>query len=261
MPPYYVIKSLTSFKKYYRELKSGDLILTRLPLKKEDFALVVDLIQRGVLSFPSFLSQILSKSKCAQVDILGEFMPPHTYVIRNKLSLLEVMAKGLHPEKWVTKKDQANCGLGIHLWRDLEEIYNHAGTPLLDFPFVLQPFYTQWQDVRVILLGDLYYEAYIRENPKNFRQNLFFGGKAHPYELSFEELTFCKAVMNRGGFPYAHLDIAYIEGRGPYLIEINLCGGIKGAQIKTEEYENLKRKIEELYLENWKLNHSPFVQL
>lgn len=261
MDPFYIITSYQSLLKHYHKLKEGDLILTRLPLKKEDFTLVIDLMSRGVLSFPSFLSQVLSKSKTAQAEILKEFMLPHTYVIRNKLTLLEVMQNPPPYERFITKKDQANCGLGIHLWRDLEEIFNHAGTPLLEFPFVLQPFFEDWKDLRVILLGDLYWEAYFRENPKNFRQNLFFGGKAVPHEPTPGELSFCKEIMERGAFPYAHLDLAYVSGKGPFLVEINLKGGIKGAKIKPEEYERVIKEIEKNYLDQWKEGHQPFVLL
>lgn len=258
MESYYVVKSPNSLRTHFSKLKAGDLILTRLPLRKEDFALVLDLVQRGVLSYPPFLSQILSKSKCAQAEILQEFMPPNTYVIKNKLGLLEVMPKLSQGDGFITKKDQANCGLGVNFWRDLEEVYNHAGTPVLEFPFVLQPFYKSWKDIRVIMLGDLYQEAYIRENGLNFRQNLFFGGKAEPYELSPQEVAFCKRVMARGCFPYAHLDITYINDQGPYLVEINLKGGIKGAKIKTTEYDLILKRLEELYLDTWKRDHQPF---
>lgn len=258
MQTFYVVTTLRGLKTYYSELKSGDLILTRLPLKKEDFHLIVDLNWRGVISYPSFLSQILSKSKIAQAEILSEFTLPYTYVVKSRTSLLEVMQNPPPFHKFVTKKDFANCGLGIFLWNDLEEIYRQAGAPPLEFPFVLQPFYEDWQDIRVVFLGDLYIEAYMRENKTNFRQNLFFGGKSLPYEMTQEEIAFCRRVLERGGFPFAHLDLAYISGKGPYLVEINLKGGIKGAKISVERYEKILETLKNRFFEEWKKEHQPY---
>ena len=261
MSPFYVITSYQSLLKNFSLLKSGDLILTRIPVRTDNFHLLLDLQARGVISLPSFLSQILSASKVAQAEILREYMPPYTYVIKNQVSLLQVMQNPPPYARFVTKKDQANCGLGVKLWRDLEELFNHAGTASLEFPFVLQPFFEDWRDLRVVLLGDLYVEAYWRENPDNFRQNLFFGGKSTPHKLKEEERLFCKRVMERGSFPFAHLDLAYIEGRGPYLTEINLKGGIKGASIRPDEYERILMRIREEFFNYWKEGHQPFETL
>ncbi len=218
MSPFYIVTTYQTLLRNFNLLKKGDLILTRIPMRKENFHLIFDLRDRGVLSYPSFLSQILSSSKVAQAEILKEFMLPYTYVIKNKTMLLEVMENPPPYERFVTKRDLANCGLGISLWNDLEEVFKFAGTEILPFPFVLQPFFENWKDIRVIILGDLYCEAYLRENPKNFRKNLFFGGEAKYYKLSEKEVAFCKRVMERGGFPYAHLDLAYVDNSGPLFI-------------------------------------------
>jgi len=261
MRAYYVIKSYSSFWKHYHELRSGDLILTRLPLKKGDYPLLLDLTERGVLSYPSFLAQLLSQSKCLQAEILKEFMPPQTKVIRGKVDLLNYMQETSYEGKVIVKKDRANCGLGVHLFQSLEEVFNLAGTQVLEFPFVIQPFFPKWMDIRVIIFEGLYAEAYIRENSSNFRQNLFFGGKSKTYKLSSEELEFCYRIMKRGKFSQAHLDLAYIEGEGPFLSEINLKGGIKGAQITQAEYEKLSLELERKYFEDWAKDHSPYVFL
>lgn len=258
MPPFYAIFSYRSLLQNYLKLKAEDLVLTRIPIKEANYSLIFDLQVKGVLSFPSFLSQILSSSKVAQVIVLKNFMPPYTYVITSQISLLEIMQNPPPYDQYVTKKDKANCGLGIYLWNSLEDIFKFAGTSVLEFPFVLQPFYKDWKDIRVILLGERYQEAYIRENKGNFRQNLFFGGKAYSYILNAEELNFCKAIMDRGTFPYAHIDLAYVEGRGPFLSEINLKGGIKGAKISIELYEEIIKSMEKEYFNLWQRDHQPF---
>ncbi|MGC8871487.1 MAG: ATP-grasp domain-containing protein [Caldimicrobium sp.] len=258
MSNFYVVTSYQALLKNYHLLKKGDLILTRVPIRKDNLHLFFDLREREVLSYPSFLSQILSHSKVAQAEILKDFMPPYTYVVKNKINLLQIMEDPPPYEVFITKRDFANCGLGVSLWRDLEDIFKYAGTEVLPYPFVLQPFFENWKDIRVIILGDLYFEAYLRENFKNFRQNLFFGGKATPYELKEEEISFCKTVIERGGFPYAHLDLAYVGDKGPFLSEINLKGGIKGAKIKVNEYEKILKNLKEKFFESWKETHTPY---
>lgn len=253
MDPNYIILTYQAFKKYYQKLKEGDLIAVRLPLRKDKTGLIIDLLYRKVEAFPSFLSQLLSRSKTLQAEVLREFMLPYTYPIRDRNDLLFAMSElsNLNFTKFITKDDRADCGLGVRLWNSLEEIYNIAGSSILSYPFVLQPFYENWEDIRVIILGDEYMEAYRRINKFNFRQNLYFGGKSRPYKLSQKEIEFCKNIMKRGHFPFAHLDITYIDGKGPYLSEISLKGGIKGAQISTEKYEEIINKIRQKFLKNW----------
>ncbi|QER42823.1 hypothetical protein F1847_08740 [Thermodesulfobacterium sp. TA1] len=264
MRPYYIVLSYQAFRKHFSELKEGDLIGIRLPLKKEEHGLIIDLIYRKVEAFPSFLSQLLCSSKTFQAEILKEFMPPFTFVVRDKntlLASLTQLAQNKNFEKFITKDDQTNCGLGIRLWGSLEEIFNVAGTPVLPFPFVLQPFYPNIRDVRVIILGDLYVEAYERVNDLNFRKNIFWGGVSIPYRLSEEELSFCQKVMERGKFPYAHLDLIYIEEKGPYLSEINLKGGIKGAKISTEQYTQIINNLHQKYYSEWEKKFNPILYL
>ena len=81
MRPYYIVLSYQAFRKHFQELKKGDLIGIRLPLKREETGLIIDLINRKVEAFPSFLSQILSTSKTLQAEILKKFMLPYTCLL------------------------------------------------------------------------------------------------------------------------------------------------------------------------------------
>ncbi len=259
----YIVLSYQAFKKHFNEFREGDLIGIRLPLKKEEVGLIVDLIYRKVEAFPPFLAQLLSISKTLQAEVLKEFMLPFTFVIRDLKGILSAMSffSQMSFKKFITKDDRANCGLGVRLWTSLEDIFNVAGSQVLPFPFILQPFYENIKDIRVILLGEHYIEAYQRINPTNFRQNIFFGGESKPYILSEKELEFCRAVMKRGQFPYAHLDLIYIEDQGPYISEINLKGGIKGAKIATKDYEQTIQKITQDFFKNWEKRFSPVIYL
>jgi len=97
-------------------------------------------------------------------------------------------------------------------------------------------------DVRVIIAGE-YTEAYVRYNPDNFRMNISSGGKSYPYDLNKEQVDFCLTAMERGKFPYAHLDLQITESVKYYLSEITLNGGIKGARISRKELDQKKQEI------------------
>jgi ribosomal protein S6--L-glutamate ligase len=49
--------------------------------------------------------------------------------------------------------------------------------------------------------------------------------------------------MQRGKFPYAHLDLMVFENDACYLSEIALNGGIKGARISREELDQKKMAV------------------
>ena len=134
------------------------------------------------------------------------------------------------------------CGFGVHRWDSVETVYNQASFNAISYPFVLQPFVEKYTDVRVIIAGD-YHEAYTRENENNFRMNLTQGGKSRPYTLTEDQLALCHSVMERGKFPYAHIDLLIDEeGRG-YVSEAALNGGMKGARIRREDLDIIKKGL------------------
>ncbi len=259
--PPWVLTSNKAFRERYQLLQPGDLLLGRISLKKGEEALFLDLASRGVQAYPPLLAQALSRSKTFQARVLSEFMPPGTLVIYDRHDLLRALGYygRMGVQELVSKADRANCGLGIHLWRDIEEVYNHAGYPPLEYPFVLQPRFRELRDIRVVILGD-YWEAYERQNPYNFRNNIYFGGQSASYVLSPEENQFCKLVLERGHFPYAHLDLIYCEKGGPFLNEINLRGGLKGALITQEDYEKKVEALSRAFLKAW-LKENPGAQV
>ena len=252
MRPPWVILSNRAFRRHFAALASGDLILGILALKPGEEYLYTDLYARGIKAYPPLLSQYLSRAKCFQAEVFKAFMVPETTVIRDRYDLINTLnrfgEKGI--TKVVTKQNRFNCGLGIHLWEGLEALYNAACFGNLTFPFVVQPFLPEVTDVRVVMLGD-YLEAYARKNPFNFRNNLFFGGEAKAYPLSEEELSFCRRVMHRGHFPYAHLDLMVTPEGKFYLSEINLRGGLKGAQLSQQEYQQHLDGLTQAYLEEF----------
>jgi ribosomal protein S6--L-glutamate ligase len=110
------------------------------------------------------------------------------------------------------------------------------------YPFVLQPFLPDVTDIRVIVVGD-YVEAYVRENKYNFRANLAAGGASRPLAMDAAAERFCREVMRRGRFPYAHIDLhVTAEGRF-WLSEIALDGGIAAARIGRDELKRRKQEV------------------
>lgn len=243
--PVTVIRDNTSFFKSFPYLSANTIVSCRLRLNPGQENLLVDLLEQGVTLIPSATSQLASRSKVHQAQIFPAYMLPHTLAVYNCNSLLEITSiyrqQGIG--KVVLKQDRKNGGLGIHLFEDIEDVYNLVSFEKVAFPFVLQPFIARCRDLRVIWLGD-YIEAYERINHNNFRHNLHCGGTASPYEPTTNVKRVCKAVMQRGCFPYAHIDLLLTDDNKVFLTEINLRGGLRGAQIDPHTYQ---RKLSQIH--------------
>lgn len=231
-----------TLRRDYHLLAAGDRVVTRVRLAPGEEYLLLDLVARGVEFFPPAQAQALSRSKVMQAAVLGDLMLPHTLAIHDLHALHRAVA-AYHAAgigRVVTKLDRANAGMGVLLWHGVEEVLNQATLGTLAMPFVLQPFFVGGRDIRVIILGD-YREAYLRHNPAGFRHNLHCGGASEPWSLSDEQLAFCRRVLERGRFPFAHLDLFLLPDQTFHLGEINLRGGLRGAQISAPDY---RRRLE-----------------
>lgn len=240
-----VVTDNDTLQAIYEQLAPGDAFIGRLRLNASEEHLLLDLVERGIQLFPSALAQLTSRSKAMQARLFAQFMLPHTRAIHDRHLLMATVSLYNKEKigKVVTKLDRANCGNGVLLWNSVEEVYNQATLGALPYPFVLQPFAQDSHDIRVIMLGE-YTEAYQRSNPDNFRHNLHCGGNSLPCDLSADQQVICRAVMERGLFPYGHLDLMVTPDGTTYLAEINLRGGIRGARIGAGEY---RKKIAALH--------------
>ena len=247
-----VIRDNSTLRAQYNSLHRGDIIVGRLRLRESEESLLLDLHQRGVRLIPSGLSQLASRSKTLQAAIFAPFMLPLTRAIHSQHDLIEAISdyRKNSTTTVVTKLDRRNAGMGVHLWQSVEEVFTHASLGNLPFPFVLQPFEPDCRDLRVVFLDD-YIEAYQRHNPHNFRNNLHHGGQSKHWELAEEQINLCRRVMERGKFPYGHIDILVTKEEKSYLGEINLRGGIRGAQITPEEYRLRVDAIHQQMLANF----------
>jgi glutathione synthase/RimK-type ligase-like ATP-grasp enzyme len=239
-----IIRSAGELKKQYQDLRSGDIFLGILTYKHIKTSILIDLLERGISCVPSALSQVLNHSKATQAVILKNWMLPHTQVITRRADFIDAMnlytRLGIAPV--VTKEDHRHCGHGVRKWDTMEILYNFLAFSDASYPFVVQPFLKKLTDVRVIIAGD-YTEAYVRHNPNNFRMNIAMGGTNYPHEMSADLLDFCRRIMERGKFPYAHLDIQITDDGTCYLSEIALNGGTKGAKIRQRELNQKKNEL------------------
>lgn len=239
-----IIRTNRELKERYDELKAGDTFIGLLSFKNVKHRVLIDLLERGVRFFPSALSQMLGRSKVAQALAFRQWMIPRTLIIARRADVMHAIntynQHGIGAV--VTKEDHLQCGFGIHQWESIEAVYNQAAFNTISYPFVLQPFLETYTDMRVIIAGD-YSEAYIRENQNNFRMNLTAGGTSRPYTPTNDQLALCHSVMERGKFPYAHMDLLVTKDGHNYLSEIALNGGMKGARIRREELDTLKKDL------------------
>jgi len=236
-----IVKSNRELKALYHELSAGDVFIGNLSMKFLKHPMLIDMLERGICCLPSPLSQILNSSKATQAFVLKQWMPPLTVVIRRRSNLIEAVntfnKHNIGPV--VTKQEGLHCGHGIRLWDTIETLYSFIALSESSYPFVLQPFREKFTDVRVIIVGD-YVEAYSRHNPYNFRVNITLGGTGSPIEMDAKMEAFCRAAMQRGKFPFAHIDLMLLENNKCYLSEIALNGGTKGARISREALDQKK---------------------
>lgn len=243
-----IVRTNRELKAKYNELTAGDIFIGNLSLKYLKQPLLIDMLERGIRCLPSPLAQILNSSKVAQAFVLHEWMLPHTQAISRRTDLIDAIntfgKNGIGPV--VTKQDDLHCGHGIRRWETIETLYSFMALAESSYPFVLQPFQEEFTDIRVIIVGD-HVESYTRSNLYNFRVNLSSGGTGSPYKLDEKKEAFCRSVMQRGKFPFAHLDLMILENGECYLSEITLNGGIKGARISREDLiQNKKALLEKL---------------
>lgn len=246
-----IIKDNKTFRENLSGLGKGDVLVGLLNIKPTEEYLFLDLVERGIIMMPSALSQQISRSKCLQASVYKDFMVDHTFIARDRHDLIIQIniygSRGIG--QVVTKQNRFNCGLGVHVWQSIESVYNQACFGDLDFPFVVQPLIKDIIDVRVVILGN-YLEAYWRKNPNSFRNNIFFGGESGEYQLSSYQIELCNKVMERGKFPYAHIDFMVTGDGKTYLSEINLRGGLKGAKISGSDYKKRIQDLEEKFIES-----------
>jgi ribosomal protein S6--L-glutamate ligase len=250
-----IVKSNRELKALYHELSAGDVFIGNLSMKFLKHPMLIDMLERGICCLPSPLSQILNSSKATQAFVLKEWMLPLTVAIRRRSDLIEAIntfnKHNIGPV--VTKQDGMHCGHGIRRWDTIETLYSFIALSESSYPFVLQPFQEKFTDVRAIVVGD-YVEAYTRYNPHNFRVNITLGGIGSPIEMDEKIEAFCRSVMQRGKFPFAHIDLMLLENNECYLCEIALNGGVKGARISREVLDQKKEALlEQLVQEAEKL--------
>ena len=240
-----LIKDNQTLFNTFDSLQAGDIVCCRIRLRPGEEHLLLNLSERGITAIPSLTSQLCSRSKAFQARIFSWAMLPGTTVIYTTHDLLEVISHyGNHGiGKVVLKQEGKNGGLGVFLFNSIEDIYTQAASGLHFFPFVIQPFISSCQDLRVIIIGD-YIEVYERISSGGFRHNLHCGGSPRPAELSRRQHDLCRKIMKQGVFPYAHLDLLVKDDGTTYLTEINLRGGLRGAAIDSSTYQ---LKIEEMH--------------
>jgi ribosomal protein S6--L-glutamate ligase len=247
-----LVRSITEFRRYYQELRAGDVVLGPLALRVGEEFKLLDLADRGITLFPPALAQLLARSKVAQAEVLREFMVPGTFVAYGLADLSDRLSQVQteYPGPVISKRERVHLGLGVSRWPTLEALYSLAGLQPLSYPLVVQPFIEGARDFRVVMVAD-YTESYERVNPHGFRKNLFQGGSSQAAELDPLHLLFCREVMARGKFSYAILDLLVSPEGETYLSEINLKGGLTGARLNQAEFRRRVAALAEEFCRPW----------
>ncbi len=237
-----IIRKIDEFRKHYNQLEKGDAFVGNLVLRPGEEFKALDLINRGIIVFPSLQAQFLSRSKVFQAEILAGFMLKDTFVAYKHKDLMKRLPEYAQHGQVVCKRDRKHLGLGLSKWNSLEDLQSLAAMEALPYPFVVQPFLRNGRDIRVLIIEN-YVEAYEKINPFSFRKNLAYGGKSSRTAINPDLENFCRRVMHRGDFPYAILDILVDNNENYYLSEISLSGGLTGSRIGQEEFMRRKNDV------------------
>ena len=239
-----IIRSVTELRKRFHTMTAGDLFCGIIGAGPGKATMLIDLASRGVHCLPAPLAQMLNGSKVAQALVLKEYMLPDTAVVARRKDLFDLIAQYNRHQiaAVITKEDRLHCGRGVRRWEGIETLHSFMALNQGFHPFVIQPFKNQLTDVRAIIVGD-FVEAYVRYNPDNFRANISAGGESRPYALVRQEEQFCRAVMERAQFPFAHIDLQIMADGRYFLSEIALNGGIRAARINREQLEDKKKAV------------------
>lgn len=237
-----IITSIREFRRNYHKLQKDDAFAGNLVLRPGEEFKALDLINRGVVVFPSLLSQFLSRSKVFQAEVLGPFMLENTFVAYRSRDIMSRLPQLADKGQVVCKRDRKNLGLGLSKWNSIEDLQSLAAMEALPYPFVVQPFLENARDIRVLIIED-YVEAYEKINPYSFRKNLAQGGTARKISMTPELESLCRKIMVRGEFPYAILDILVSEKGQLFLSEISLTGGLTGSRLGQEEFLQRKKSV------------------
>lgn len=221
----------------YQQLGPQDVVIGRIRMQPGEEHLLLDLVSRGVTLIPSATAQLCSRSKVFQAFILGAYMIPGTRPVYSSHDMMQLVSALYQQQvnEVVVKLDRANGGRGVLKFNSIEEVNSLQRLGSLACPFVVQPFVAKCVDIRVVILGTKV-EAYQRHNPSNFRQNLSCGGERLPFTLNEEQHAVCRSVMDRAHFPYGCIDLMVSPQGTTWLSEINLRGGLQGAELSQKEY-------------------------
>jgi hypothetical protein len=132
-----LIRSIIDFRRHYRQLPAGSLVVGVLPVRPGEEIKMQDLATRGVVFFPPLLSQFLSRSKAAQAEVLADFMVPGSFVAYAQADLAHHLSEFQGWGQVVAKRDRGHLGLGVGLWPDLEALYSLASLQGLTYPIVV----------------------------------------------------------------------------------------------------------------------------
>ena len=246
-----LIRSISDFRRHYRQLSAGDLVLGVLSVQSGEEIKILDLATRGVAFFPAVLCQLLAAPRRPRLKFwrtiwfLGVLWPmPCRIWPRTSPNLKAV-------KQWWPSGTGAIWAWGSASGPHWKPCTAWASLQGLTYPLVVQPLLVEARDVRVVVLGD-YVEAYERFNPHNFRKNLFQGGSSQPLGLAPELEDFCRVVMARGKFPYAILDLLLDPADcRPYVSEISFKGGLTGSRLSQAEFRARVAALEEEFCRTW----------
>ena len=154
---------------------------------------------------------------------------PRSSILSNKKSIEDAHQRVGGKFPVVLKTLTGTQGVGVSKVNDMSSLISVAQSLWkFDAQILIQEYFEMESDVRTLVVGGRIIGSAqrVRQDDKDFRNNVHLGAKTKPYKLSREEADMIVSAARSSGALYCGVDSCVHKGN-PYILEVNGSPGIR----------------------------------